>query len=448
MPGGATEKIVPEEQIRSLNNKSIYFKGQITSLNNYVGTYKDSIIERCKLREKINRLRNQFEIFNNNQDKLVMLTNESQTIEKLREEVSNNYDDAIAAAVALQESFSIDQNTKHVNHSPVANSTTVKLPKIDLPKFDGRLENWVTFKDAFQTMIHSRTALGNIEKLNYLKLSLTGKAAIAIGAFTISEDNYEAAWNHLIEIYDNKRALVLRHASLLRDTPAMPNDSSEAVRDLANYMQLHIRSLEALGRTWEDIANDLLASIIISRMDKDTEKNWERTLSDTEVPKIKDIFKFLHLTAHQCKNYETTPHITTPPSPKSQQSNHNNRDKRNIHQTRSYRGSSPSSSKSDRRQTFATATRTSKCKVCNVGEHAAFQCKKFLDLTVEKRIEAARKANLCLNCLKPGHSSYECRGGRCRKCNRPHNSRLHLDNKNAPEKTESNATDQSVENSS
>lgn len=100
--------------------------------------------------------------------------------------------------------------------------------------------------------------------------------------------------------------LFLRQAALLRDTSAIPDNSSESIHDLANYMQLHIRSLQALSRSWEKITNDLLNSIVITKMAKDTRKSWKRTLSDTEVPKIESIFKFLHNASQQCKEYIST----------------------------------------------------------------------------------------------------------------------------------------------
>ncbi|XP_017796723.1 PREDICTED: uncharacterized protein LOC108577992, partial [Habropoda laboriosa] len=213
------------------------------------------------------------------------------------------------AVVCLEELETRAAPSSSKSHASTQSSSpyalSVNLPKIDLPKFDGRIEMWITFKDAFHTLIHTQPGLNKIQKLHYLRLSLSGKAEAAIGAFSITEDNYEAAWKHLMEIYDNKRALVLRHAALLRDTPAMPDDSSDSIRELANHMQLHIRSLQAIGRSSDDIANDLLASILISKMGTDTRKSWERTLSDTEMPKIDDLFKFLHNASHQSKDYAT-----------------------------------------------------------------------------------------------------------------------------------------------
>lgn len=425
----------------------------------WVEVYVDSAKERVKLRDRIERMRNQFVTFNRIQDELSVLESFEEA-ENERGTTTEVYDDVMSAAVVLLEQLEAHavQPSLASNNLPTSSSSpyplSVNLPKIDLPKFDGRIETWITFKDAFHTLIHTQPGLSKIQKLHYLRLSLSGKAEAAIGAFSITEDNYEAAWRHLYEIYDNKRALVLRHAALLRDTPAMPDDSSESIRDLANHMQLHLRSLQALGRSPDDIANDLLASILISRMAVDTRRSWERTLSDTEVPKIDDLFKFLNNASHQSKDYDTvnkhssSSHDSTskfrpiatrtqyhgprthPPPPQ----------KRQVYVTNTSQNAStpPTSPRSQRRsappsrgETKRTG-HTAKCPVCE-GTHPVYLCPRFFELTVSRRIETARKAHLCLNCLQSDHRTEDCKAGKCRVCNQRHNTKLHQEPHPEPE---------------
>lgn len=266
-----------------------------------------------------------------------------------------------------------------------------------------------------------------MQKLNYLRLSLSGKAEAAIEAFAISDENYEEAWNHLIDIYDNKGALILRHATLLRDTPAMPDDTSESVFDLANYMQLHVRSLQALGRTWENIANDLLTSIVVARMGNDTRKTWERTLTDTERPEITEIFKFLFITSHQCKDYEPeSTAVRSRPRPQAETQRRSEPNVSDSPRTRAVKRRYSPPAPRAKRHAFVT-NYINKCRICNTDSHAAYQCPKFINMTVDKRIEAARKAQLCLNCLRSDHRTDDCKAGRCRVCNKPHNTKLHQD---------------------
>ena len=430
-------------RITSLKLQRRTFKSQITCFNKYLDSYQDSEKNRVKLRERIGRLRNQFETFNGIQDELGLIENFDQA-EAEREDVTEQYDETLATAVVLINSYVESVNVtprpnieivSRDSHGPSAASSfplSVKLPKLDLQKFDGRIEKWVTFRDGFKTTIHAIPGLSNMQKLNYLRASLSGKAESAIEAYTINDDNYEAAWDHLLEIYDNKRALVLRHASLLVHTPAMPNDSSESNRDLANHMQLHIRSLQALGRSWEDIANDLLLSIVVTSMAEDSRKAWERTLSDMEVPKVATVIKHLHIAAHQCEEYSTSRENTSRDLPDASktdsgaQRRNNTSDTYHAKTTRSQK-SPPSSQKP--RQTFAT-NRYPKCKICNAENHGAYQCTKFLEMSIEKRIETARKAQLCMNCLRSDHKTDECQAGKCRVCNKAHNTKLHSETYN------------------
>ncbi|XP_076384310.1 uncharacterized protein LOC143262388 [Megalopta genalis] len=422
-----TDKAV-ERQSRVIKQNRSYFKAQITSLSKFVESFTESKRESIKLQERITRIRSLFQKFNDNQDELGILTEDYDVVELEREEISNAYDEALAAALELQESLSIkpngnDENVNLYEPKITANKISVNLPNINLPKFDGRIEKWVTFRDAFLSMIDSDKGLSKIQKLTYLTLSLTGEAKESIEAFTISEENYDVVWNHLTEIYNNQRVLVLRHATLLRETPFMKNDSSDAIRELVRHMQLHIRSLEALGRTWEDIANDILTSIVISRMGDETRKAWEHTLIDTEVPKVNDIFKHLHNASHQSQDYASIACMNKPSINMSSRPA-NKRENQYIRQTRS-RNSPPSSPKFQRRIALATQARVWPCSFCKNEGHRTYQCPHFLDMNVEKRIEAVKNAKLCLNCLLPNHSAEKCRLRKCQFCNLKHNSRLH-----------------------
>ena len=48
----------------------------------------------------------------------------------------------------------------------------VKLPKIEVPTFDGNMLNWGIFWEQFRAIIHSRDHLSDVEKLAYLQHAL------------------------------------------------------------------------------------------------------------------------------------------------------------------------------------------------------------------------------------------------------------------------------------
>ena len=52
----------------------------------------------------------------------------------------------------------------------------VKLPVVQLPKFDGDLKNWLSFKNTFSTMVDARDDIDDLWKFLPLKDSLLSTA--------------------------------------------------------------------------------------------------------------------------------------------------------------------------------------------------------------------------------------------------------------------------------
>lgn len=50
----------------------------------------------------------------------------------------------------------------------------MRLPTIEIPKFDGTWEKWLPFRDTFTSMIHDNASLPSIDKLHYLRWALEG----------------------------------------------------------------------------------------------------------------------------------------------------------------------------------------------------------------------------------------------------------------------------------
>ena len=70
----------------------------------------------------------------------------------------------------------------------------VRLPNIDVPKFDCEMLHWQTFWEQFSIAIHSRSDLSTTEKLVYLRQSLKdGSAKTVIEGLSHSGDQYEEA---------------------------------------------------------------------------------------------------------------------------------------------------------------------------------------------------------------------------------------------------------------
>ncbi|XP_048477852.1 uncharacterized protein LOC105387623 [Plutella xylostella] len=68
----------------------------------------------------------------------------------------------------------------------------VKLPQLELPRFDGDVRQWPAFKNIFYASVDSAD-LPTVNKLQYLKSALTGEAAGLVNSLLITEENYTKA---------------------------------------------------------------------------------------------------------------------------------------------------------------------------------------------------------------------------------------------------------------
>lgn len=63
------------------------------------------------------------------------------------------------------------------------------------------------------------------------------------------------------------------------------------------------------------------------------------------------------------------------------------------------------------------------CVRCK-GDHFLHRCKPFKDLTLKAKLETVNRAKLCHNCFSATHTTEQCKGNPCKKCNVKHNSLL------------------------
>ena len=114
--------------------------------------------------------------------------------------------------------------TSAVNPKPVR----VKLPKLEVRKFSGKLEDWQEFWDSFDSAIHSNDSLSNVEKFSYLRGLLLEPARSAIAEFALTSANYESAVELLKKRFGKKIAIQRTLVNELLNTRPVFNDSDTA----------------------------------------------------------------------------------------------------------------------------------------------------------------------------------------------------------------------------
>lgn len=152
--------------------------------------------------------------------------------------------------------------------------TGIKLPKLEVPAFDGSMIHWKQFWDQFTTAVHSKTTLSNAEKIVYLQQALKdGTAKNAIEGLSHSGDNYEEAVRCLTARYDRPRLIQRTHVQAIIDAPPLKDGSGKELRKLHDKIQQHLRALGTLGC---DLPGTFITSMIELKLDADTLFEWQK----------------------------------------------------------------------------------------------------------------------------------------------------------------------------
>lgn len=129
-----------------------------------------------------------------------------------------------------------------------ASKTKVRLPKLEVRKFDGKLHEWQEFWDSFESAIHRNESLEDVDKFSYLRGLLVGPARSAIAGFALTSANYESAVELLNKRYGKKTAIQRAHVNeLLNAQPVFNERDAPRLRSLYDFLETKYRALQALG---------------------------------------------------------------------------------------------------------------------------------------------------------------------------------------------------------
>ena len=143
-----------------------------------------------------------------------------------------------------------------------SSQSTVKLPKIELPKFSGNKLRWREFWEMFENGIHSKPGLPAIDKFNYLKSNLGGEALRIVTGLRLSGENYEIAIKQLKDRYGDTQHIIETHYSKLTNMPSVTIKTQD-LRFFMDQFELHLNSLSALG---ENIENSQMMALLRSKL--------------------------------------------------------------------------------------------------------------------------------------------------------------------------------------
>ena len=155
-----------------------------------------------------------------------------------------------------------------------------RLPKLNLPTFDGDVQTWQTFWDSFESKVHQNWNLTDVQKFSYLKNQLVGEAARTIDGFALTNINYARAIDLLKERYGQRHKIVHATMQTLIQLPA-PSNTLHSLRKFHDDMKTKIRALESLGKP-QEAYGDVLVPIVLNKLPGDIRQHLARQHGDDD----------------------------------------------------------------------------------------------------------------------------------------------------------------------
>ena len=287
-------------------------------------------------------------------------------------------------------------------------STSVKLPKLDLCIFNGNKLKWSEFWDAFECTVHKNQKLTNIEKFSYLLSKLRDEAKLAVTGISLSNDNYNVAIRILKERFGNKQEIVDLHYKALLNVHSASN-KAQSLRPFVNEIEKHLRSLEALDQSVEQ---QVFVSIIRSKLPEEVLKHLELKKGSQEDWSIVKLREHLFEYINACEKAEINNSKSLEVKKKDQSKNEQATKQTTLN---SYGGATAPNPLSSAEALLANPNENSKgqkqysrsCRYCGKS-HWSDECPTYQ--TIEER--KAKIKGSCYRCLKEGHMSKECKGNK------------------------------------
>ena len=307
-----------------------------------------------------------------------------------------------------------------------------KVSALAIPKFDGRIQGWVPFWQEFDYAIHKKVDMVDAVKMVYLKQAVTDPGLnTTISDLGIEEGSYTAAIKLLHDRYDKPRVMHRLFCEGLRDMKSSNKTSLTELADAAQHTLLGFTRLKKLG------ISEAITSLVESGMGVELKEQWLNFSSTfRETPPAEKVIEFLRMRADR----ENSNSISKP--------TYNERSKPKPFKKKGIVAGTPVASSlsgppvvatpsaapravppeiynSSQRREYAPCKYS--CSLCPE-KHYCFHCNVFKAFTVKQKRDHVALNNLCVNCMKPGHTAVQCRSlYKCSVCQAKHNSLLHDD---------------------
>lgn len=183
-----------QKVLTDLKRKRGVIKASLTRARNFVNSFnpREQAITLVEFRqEELPQISRRFDEIQC-EIELIDVDNFEET-EQAREAFENDYyavRSEMQEMINQEKSHNSSLNNNSLNAS-ASHSQQPRLPPIEIPKFDGNIQEWNSFFDLYKAMVHDNEHYSLAQKFSYLQLALGGPASDLIKGIPITEVNYE-----------------------------------------------------------------------------------------------------------------------------------------------------------------------------------------------------------------------------------------------------------------
>ncbi|XP_050669384.1 uncharacterized protein LOC126968409 [Leptidea sinapis] len=296
-----------ELKLKELIKKRGSFKAKLTQFTNFFKLLPTDELDSFQVAElecRLGVMKSLYKDFDDLQTQLELLSENADDMYQEREAFETQYFTQMSRArsllppdVSRASSPAPNPGASSTHHDTLHASGCkhdfVRLPKIDLPHFNGDYQHWLEFRDTYISIIHDNNSIQSINKFHYLRAALTGSASLLIKSIDFKADNYTIAWQLLLDRYHNERLLVNNHVQALFNFPAIQKESCHSLRNMIDNINKNLRALDTLGQPtahWDT----LIIYIMSKKLDNVTNREWEEHKNNlNHFPNLKHYTKYL-----------------------------------------------------------------------------------------------------------------------------------------------------------
>ncbi|XP_064083039.1 uncharacterized protein LOC135199053 [Macrobrachium nipponense] len=255
----------------------------------------------------------------------------------------------------------------------------VKLSSLSLPEFEGIDGEWPSFWDVFESNVHSRPDLRDVDKFNYLKGCLKGEALALIKNILVTKENYLDAIDMLKKTYADPEKIT---SSLICQVAGLPKPSAD-LDSLCGFrakLEQYVRGTER-NKPNLDHCTWVLGPLVFQKLPGKVKEQIQK----------KD----------KNKDYS---HRKPKPNQSSNRPGNQTKTQVSSYTPKTHDVTNLSISVTPG-QPNKTA-RTQSCVFCDRPEHKAYQRDNYK--TTQERISRLTTQNRCVKCTSPNHKTTDC----------------------------------------